>query len=976
MERKTEVEKAVLTISAKELMENLSKNRYKENPDILQNLKIDFTNTRAHEAIEFEKILALLQDKGLSSNLRRLDVSGNRLRKLPSNIVTLTGLTSLDLGYNYDLTELAGLEHLTALTSLNVNNNRLTELAGLEHLTALTSLNVSSNRLKKLPSNILTLTGLTSLDLSYNHDLTELEGLEHLTTLTSLNVSNNPQIKIANLEHLTALTSLNVSYNSLTELTGLEHLTALTSLDASRNQLTILAGVEPLKALTSLDVSNNQLREFTGLEHLTALTSLNVNNNRLTELAGLEHLTALTSLNVSYNPQIKLADLEHLTALTSLGFSGNQLTTLAGIERLTALTSLSVNNNSLTELACIEYLTALTSLNVNNNQLTTLAGLEHLTALTTLWVSHNQLTTLAGIERLTALASLDVMFNKLTKLPISLGNCAALNFLHVVGNPLQAGTPSTIEELKAQFFKLHQVYRRQIEISGLLNENVSAFANMSAFPSEVSQIMFSYDSDSIANNAELKNLSEEELALLQESLSTTEDKVTKTPKKVDALKAITDLHEAIKDNNLEAFQKLIFKAQKLSINLDTKIGDANYTLLHVAAFNNEPEFTRLLLENGANPNKTDRNGYTPVATAVVRGNHDVLAAYQQHPAQAGQALLVPITPETWKIAAIKYETIKEENPNGEMNYKEMREILNAVLQSLGIVLEQPENQNINVQLKLFACILIKDAVNLKKLLDENPTIDLNVAVKGTRLLHAATAQNDEEIVKLLLEAGANPNITVVDSAGQAITPVHIAADKNLQNMLKLYRERKNVAEETWTEALRAAEIKRTSSVKSLFDAIVQNQFEVFKDILSKNPGLDVNATDPAHPSLLHAVSRRGVPLEFAKQLLASGANPNIKRTFTKGPAARALTPVDVAATEGRADLIELYMASKIPVEEITWQGVRFGGPYSHVNTGSDADYSEAARLVEAAWSSLSPQQTASSSSTSVIVHTPKERPKR
>jgi len=418
------------------------------------------------------------------------------------------------------------------------------------------------------------------------------------------------------------------------------------------------SNIGTLTALTLLDVSANQLTTLAGIEQLQALTALLAPGNQLTTLAGIEQLKALTTLDVGYNQLTTLAGIEHLKALITLGAVGNQLTTLAGIEQLKALRMLYVSYN----------------------QLTTLAGIEQLKALTTLYVSDNQLTTLAGIEQLKALTTLVASHNKLTKLPISLGNCVALERLEVSGNPL---TPRTIEELRTQFLNLQKAYRRSSEIENLLDDSMNV-------PPMIKGIIFEYDNIPISENAELNSLAAEELDILKKSISTEKNKDAKTQKKIDDVKIITGLYETIKKDSFEEFQKLLSEAQSMSVNLDIKTGDAGYTLLHAAILNNaSSEFTRVLLKNGANPNQPDRNGLTPVATAAVRGNHEILAVYQRHVPQEGQKFFVPITLETWKNAARLYNNIKDENPNGEINYKEVRDILDTVLKGLGIVLDQP-----------------------------------------------------------------------------------------------------------------------------------------------------------------------------------------------------------------------------------------------------------------------------------------------
>src|SRR5262249_16393697 len=96
-------------------------------------------------------------------HLRQLHVRSPALRfvtDLPRNV------TALDLSGCIHISSLAGLERLSALTTLNLGRTNLSNLAGLEKLSA-----------------------LTMLDLSGNSKLSNLDGLEKLSALTTLDLS-------------------------------------------------------------------------------------------------------------------------------------------------------------------------------------------------------------------------------------------------------------------------------------------------------------------------------------------------------------------------------------------------------------------------------------------------------------------------------------------------------------------------------------------------------------------------------------------------------------------------------------------------------------------------------------------------------------------------------------------------------------------------------------------------------------------
>ena len=333
-----------------------------------------------------------------------------------------------------------GLEKLTALTDLNVNENKLTNLDVSEN-TALRELRVQINGLTNL--DVSKNTALTYLDVYYNQltnlDVSKNTALKTLvardnqlinldvsknTALTYLNVDGN---KLTNLDvsKNTALTYLNVYYNQLTNLDVSKN-TALTYLDAYGNKLTNL-DVSKNIVLKELDVGHNQLTNI-DVSKNTALTQLYVGDNQLTSL-DVSKNTALTELLASSNQLINI-DLSGTTSLIKLDVSVNQLTNL-DVSGAIALTSLNARNNQLTNLD-VSKNTALTELRVDDNQLTNLDVSKN-TALTKLLADSNKLTNL-DVSKNTALTYLAVSWNPLTSLDVS--GATALTYLYVAYNQL------------------------------------------------------------------------------------------------------------------------------------------------------------------------------------------------------------------------------------------------------------------------------------------------------------------------------------------------------------------------------------------------------------------------------------------------------------------------------------------------------------------------------------------------------------
>ena len=362
---------------------------------------------------------------------------------------------------NKNITSLKGIEHFTALTSLNcagtpaTSGNVHTKDASTASQTGsgLTELDITRNTaLKELDCSY---NNLTALDLSNNPELTKLDCSGN--QITELDLSNNPvlaefeykdnpivtlvvtnnnamteldcsnkNLTTLDVSNCTALKRLNCSGNQLTELDVSKN-TALTRLECYSNQLTSL-DVSKNTALTYLSCSDNKLTTI-DVSNCTVLNRLGCSDNQLTEL-DLSNNTALKRL-VSSRNQLKALDVCKNISLDTLLCFDNQLTIL-DVSKNTALTALGCGDNQLTTLD-VSKNTTLTYLSCGSNQLKAL-DVSNNTALTFLSCGRNQLTDI-DVSKNAALTSLSCNYNQLATLDVS--NCTALTKLLCFQNQLK-----------------------------------------------------------------------------------------------------------------------------------------------------------------------------------------------------------------------------------------------------------------------------------------------------------------------------------------------------------------------------------------------------------------------------------------------------------------------------------------------------------------------------------------------------------
>ncbi|NXL72264.1 MFHA1 protein, partial [Leptocoma aspasia] len=221
--------------------------------------------------------------------LEELDLSFNRLRRLPEDLGRLRHLRTLDVDHNLLPSFPAPLLELAALEELDCSGNR--------HLGALPEGIAALRRLKIL---WLSGTGLASLP----------EGLCQLSALESLMLDGNQlQALPAGFGKLQRLKMLNLSSNLLGEFpSAILALPSLEELYLSRNQLTVLPPhLCQLHQLRTLWLDNNCIRYLPdSIVLLHSLEQLVLQGNQIAILPeGFGQLSRVTLWKIKDNPLIQ-----------------------------------------------------------------------------------------------------------------------------------------------------------------------------------------------------------------------------------------------------------------------------------------------------------------------------------------------------------------------------------------------------------------------------------------------------------------------------------------------------------------------------------------------------------------------------------------------------------------------------------------------------------------------------------------------
>uniref|UniRef100_A0A673NC68 Si:ch211-106h11.1 n=1 Tax=Sinocyclocheilus rhinocerous TaxID=307959 RepID=A0A673NC68_9TELE len=220
----------------------------------------------------------------LQEHLENLHLTFTQAAEIPVWVYSLRGLQELHLTGR--LSNEGGMGRGWALGSLRqLRHLRILVLRGMR-LTGLAEVQLHGCQLERLPSALLALTGLRSLDLQHNslHTLEELLGLQHLRCLSCLRLAHNRVLALpASVGVLRSLELLDLVHNQLQNLPS----ALFIELDLSANRLERLPKelFESCTELRSLNVANNSLGSLpAGFGGLTQLSRLDVRGNSLEEL--------------------------------------------------------------------------------------------------------------------------------------------------------------------------------------------------------------------------------------------------------------------------------------------------------------------------------------------------------------------------------------------------------------------------------------------------------------------------------------------------------------------------------------------------------------------------------------------------------------------------------------------------------------------------------------------------------------------
>jgi len=172
---------------------------------------------------------------------------------VPTNAVLIQADLNRVLAFNAEgrgIRNLEGMQHLTSLREVNLNNNQIHDLSPLRGLQTLEHLLLDDNQIADL-TPLAGLTRLQRLWLDRNR-VGDIRPLQNLTNLEWITLWVNQVTDISPLRNMTRLNALWLGRNQISDIRPLGRLTNLENLMLVNNQITDLRPLYPLVRLENL----------------------------------------------------------------------------------------------------------------------------------------------------------------------------------------------------------------------------------------------------------------------------------------------------------------------------------------------------------------------------------------------------------------------------------------------------------------------------------------------------------------------------------------------------------------------------------------------------------------------------------------------------------------------------------------------------------------------------------------------------
>ncbi|WP_157153243.1 ankyrin repeat domain-containing protein [Brachyspira murdochii] len=429
------------------------------------------------------------------------------------------------------------------------------------------------------------------------------------------------------------------------------------------------------------------------------------------------------------------------------------------------------------------------------------------------------------------------------------------------------------------------------------------------------------------NSSGQENETENAIKILNLLIKYGADVNTKNDKGTSLLDVSYRISESF-DKNKEMFKILVENGFDLESRIKADRSDYDYTPLMIAVYKKDYDMVKYLLDKGANPNTANNENKTALMIAIANNNFDISKLLIQQGANINTQDEYGYTALMRAAMIGSYEMVKfllengadvntKDNDGNTVLYYNIRydhygkeEMLENAKKIFNLLIKYGADVNTKDN---YGASLLNAAYSLEgltpnremfKVLVENG-FDLESRIKAeehypadydyTPLMIAA-AINDYDMVKFLVEKGADVNAKTHSEYSSVVTPLLLSLD--YEHIESRYDENSSVAEFLINNGA-DINVKNNHGETPLMYASKLHNIKVVELLIQK--GADINAFDNyGNTALIYGVNN----LETVKLLVENGADVN----FYKGGSTALISACEYSH-ERNIDVIK-YLVSK------------------------------------------------------------------
>ena len=397
-----------------------------------------------------------------------------------------------------------------------------------------------------------------------------------------------------------------------------------------------------------------------------------------------------------------------------------------------------------------------------------------------------------------------------------------------------------------------------------------------------------------------------------------------------AKRGCTLLYYAIWDNSKDAIKLLISKGANVNVKHD------GYTPIVYAIWENDKDMVELLISKGADVNTKDKDGVTPYYWAAMQGSKDLVELLTAKGATVEST--IHLAARTGDLAKVK-RFIEEGTDVNVKDKVGQTPLFSAVLADNNDVVKFliAKGADVNAKNGIGATPLnfvMMSSGKVELLISKGADVNTKDK-KGATPLHRAClrGQGQKDVVELLIAKGSNVNAKITDRSANGWTPLYFACSAGAKGLAELLIAKGadiNIKDNNGQTPLHLACLRGHKDVVELLIAkgadmnakdnkqqtalsLAKEQgHEEIVELLRKHGAIEQAPVISVHELSLHEAAVAG-DIEQVKLHISKGTNVN-EKTATGD------TPLHHAVIYGHEDVAKLLIANGANVNERTTDG--------------------------------------------------------